>query len=516
VDNNDGCGWTTDRSYIGSYSTQTGGTGSATHYPNTCLAPRYGFTWQSRYTNWPAPPSLGTYTVSFSNGQNGSSGSADQPVVMDCHCDVWETLYPGAGQTDEYDRSANTVMRLHTNGKALSSRSRMFSLFALVYHIFDKRYRYPDDLTGYNGMLIPYNEVTMDGKQLGSDYRAYAIYADNSTHDITPTANCDYYEYGDCVWGGTAVSRHDLRVYANSVLLSPDILTASSVQFCVGQRVTLQGTWYPPLPSGTSQYDWLIDTECVNKIVPANGETAPLYQVDPTLKRSASTSLWWYDHGGTKSARCLTTNTFTNGQIITYDSLGWLSVYAPTLSGVSCPGPRSFMWLTSYFPDNLSYGDLSSGVNGMEWSVPLNSAYDGRWAVTQKYKATYTQYPYWVKRDSSTSEAVDAAEFYHGNSFLYRVDFPQTHLVSLDDYPRCPSGMTGVTINIISAEDYVRFKPGTADGDGNIYVTLGVIRWNAFGEYYRLQGLVSNLTPAATGPDSSYQFPWWTRIIQDQ
>jgi hypothetical protein len=41
-------------------------------------------------------------------------------------------------------------------------------------------------------------------------------------------------------------------------------------------------------------------------------------------------------------------------------------------------------------------------------------------------------------------------------------------------------------IQIADLTDYVRFKPGTGQNDGNIYVTLAVVHWSADGKYNRV------------------------------
>jgi hypothetical protein len=70
-------------------------------------------------------------------------------------------------------------------------------------------------------------------------------------------------------------------------------------------------------------------------------------------------------------------------------------------------------------------------------------------------------------------------------------------------------------INIASAEDYIRFKPGRYENDGNIYVTLGIVKWQAQGEYSRISGWLANSTPAASPPDDSFELPCWVRIVTE-
>jgi hypothetical protein len=64
-------------------------------------------------------------------------------------------------------------------------------------------------------------------------------------------------------------------------------------------------------------------------------------------------------------------------------------------------------------------------------------------------------------------------------------------------------------------EDYVRFKPGLSEDDENIFVTLGIVRWNAHGAG-GYGGVTMNITPPAANPHGTYDFPSWTGIITDR
>jgi hypothetical protein len=176
------------------------------------------------------------------------------------------------------------------------------------------------------------------------------------------------------------------------------------------------------------------------------------------------------------------------------------------------PDPAN-MWLTSFTPDVLAYGDRIAGINGMVWTTTLHSKYDGRWAVTQIYRARYHISPgAFDNINTLNTQAVDSSEYYDG-THLYSAASPATHPVQFDDYPELSCPGEAAEISVASAEDYVRFKPGRADGDGNIYVTLGIVNWNAHGEYSRVTGWGANRTPPATAPRDSTDFPWWVEVV---
>ena len=91
-----------------SYSDMSGGSGSVTYYLDGCEVPGAGYTWRAMSTNWPAPPADGSWTETFSNGQQVQTGQGPQPSFLSVHCDIIDTIYPGGLAYDDWDRYATS------------------------------------------------------------------------------------------------------------------------------------------------------------------------------------------------------------------------------------------------------------------------------------------------------------------------------------------------------------------------------------------------------------------------
>ena len=64
----------------------------------------------------------------------------------------------------------------------------------------------------------------------------------------------------------------------------------------------------------------------------------------------------------------------------------------------------------------------------------------------------------------------------------------------------------------ISAQDFIRFQP---DGNNSIWVTLGIVTWDAVGTAEQSTSgggwdLTTDVSPDPSGPDNSDTFPIWT------
>ncbi len=132
-----------------------------------------------------------------------------------------------------------------------------------------------------------------------------------------------------------------------------------------------------------------------------------------------------------------------------------------------------------------------------------NPHFYGNANITQLVTADYSN-PVYV----FSTERCDGPEFYNGTSS--RV--VGSAIVGLGDGPFNFS-VDPNTVSI-SARDFVRFKP---DGDGSIYVTLGIVTWDAIGtaeiDSWGDWILTTDVSPDPSGPDSSDEFPKWTQTI---
>jgi hypothetical protein len=283
-------------------------------------------------------------------------------------------------------------------------------------------------------------------------------------------------------------------------------LSSNVPEFCVGQQVVFSNSFSPPLPAGIPvSYQWNLQGEHVNQITNLNmlGES-PIYTNNPALATNSVTSLWWYNGGSNIQVSC----TFTIGGESAM-AQGHVNIYRPTLTGFTNQSPRSF--IADMNDDILSYGDRQTGDSNMTWIVNINSKYDGRKGVTQIITADWWVEP--VPGQISYHGCADAAEFYEHPDLVTN----NVSVVGLDDAPSITIGSYSGEILFTNTLDYIRFKPGRSENDGNIYVTLGIVRWSAHGRYNNLTStMTDNYTPAATPPDGSDGFPRWGCIKEEQ
>jgi hypothetical protein len=467
---------------------------------------------------------------SYWNGVLTDSRSSTQPAPSV----QWMEKSTSAGSWPNYyqaswSESSSREVRLFTGGSGTRQSKGLFNLSAsLTYESLLDTNRLGDwSILYWPQAFIPFLESTAPPVgappqqitlgtlgNLGSDAHLFTVQSSGNELIITPKASGTFYSG----YLPSAVE-HKLVITANGTNLDD-----ATPEFCVGQKVNLVSSWVPDLPQGTqSSLDWLIGPSYVNTNDPAHDGIAPVYRVDHTLETNASVPVWWYDQGGSRYVRCTWTCAFANGQSAVVSKNGFVSVYRPSVTNFVCPAPRSFMWLPG---TKLSYGDRDAVSDGMNWTAQITSKYDGRHGLTQVFSALYSVSPTLLPPpiDTLYCGGADAGEFYDigdtsespdDGTFTYWVRYAVTHEATFQDYPNLTYRVANVTgeIQIADAADYIRFKPGTGHNDGNIYVTLGVVHWNADGSYNILTGWNANSTPAASGPDGSYAFPFWCSTI---
>jgi hypothetical protein len=431
------------------------------------------------------------------------------PAIGMEHCDRQVSGYPWGCVLEAATRTADAMEKYFVGGKALSGREYLVianaSATAYLNPLYTGDPLYLLNVGDPQGVDVPFTNIVLDTfGRLGPDgLAAAAVPAGATVAATTHVEGTNFFSSG----GGA--TKHKLVITANGTDLEKE-----TPEFCVGQKVNLVSSWVPDLPAGTkSKMGWFIGPFYANTIDPAHDGISPVYRVNFNLLTNPAVSLWWYDRGGPNYVSCTWTNDFANGKSVIVQEYGRVSVYRPSVSDFVCPGPRSFMWLGSY---TLSYGDRAAGTNGMVWTAVINSKYYGRWAVTQIFRARYYVEPGITDTlNTLSSQAVDAGEYYDGYTREYSVASTDTHIIRFQDYPSLTCPGTRALINIASAEDYIRFKPGRYENDGNIYVTLGIVKWQAQGEYSRISGWLANSTPAASPPDDSFELPCWVRIVTE-
>jgi hypothetical protein len=498
---------------------------------------RYPTSWTSNDQNtvWPvdvSPPTLGGTQTNIETSGFGGGGTivtnVGPPSLAWESCAIQGTAsyyyVGGATYPAPYSRTAKTVARYFTGGKSLPLRENLHQLNVSVHQqIFDWGFGGGSESTGdaiTNGVTAGVVGA------VGSDGNAWKALPDGRNVDITPSANgatnCNFV---------VSATKYNLTITASTNGTAIDLST-NTPEFCVGQKVSLQATWNPSLPGGTqSSYQWIAELDFANVIVPpATNIASPWYRIDSTVLTNNPMPAWWYN-GGNKFVWCATSNLFSNGQTVSFTQGGYrggtISIYRPTLSDFTNISPtttNAFVWLNG---NMLSYGDSTEDTNGVKWQARINSKYDGRMGISQIIKAHYWVSPTLLPDPINTlnNPAADAGEFYDigdapgpdgtWNYYARFTNSPSLQTIEFGDYPNLTYPISAVLgeIQFADSADYIRFKPGINSGDGNIYVTLGVVHWHADGKYNRTLGVWdTNDTPAAAYPDSSDNFPIWDSI----
>jgi hypothetical protein len=448
----------------------------------------------------------------------------------------------------QYDREAQTTLKLSTGGRSEVRRNNLFVLAGGADLILDKK-----ALPPYEGNTpkrpIPNEQVTIGALgTLGADGRLYKALPDNATYDVTPKVSSDFYAFR------LTQQKHEVQMNANDHPLGHKSLTENA-GFCVGQKVIYSIQLIPPLDPGliTAQnHQWLIPETMVNaseEFCPAIGDPlqgsyfkttchpvrryltrgmgsegppdlpyCQMYSREQWPLTQAETGVWWVS-GGKKLSACFWELEFSNGQRCSLVSHGLVDVFKPWFSDftdvnpIFPSSPRTFMWDYSI----LSYGD-SSGESGLYWEAKVTSIFPGTLGICQLVNAKYTQndgYPYPMGRDTLDTHG---QIWLDGNSVNYEeqpyvVDNVASHTIGISDHPaETLYPIYPINVRMWGAfKDYLRFKPS---GEDSIYVTLGVNSWTMEGK--ATVQIDVNSTPAPTPLSASEEFPIWHRVKPEE
>lgn len=157
-----------------------------------------------------------------------------------------------------YTRTAETVMKLFTGGKAVSKRKNLFMLSASAWRtqgmtlkpnlLNDTCYWEWDPPPNWGPTKqVDSTDIEIDGKPLGSDGKLWCLYEDNDTRDVTPRVkNNDYYTFT------VGASRHTLKSYTWHPALTDTNRERSQVG--VGEEVSVYLD--PPLDMTFPESPW--------------------------------------------------------------------------------------------------------------------------------------------------------------------------------------------------------------------------------------------------------------------
>jgi hypothetical protein len=348
----------------------------------------------------------------------------------------------------------------------------------------------PETLQIRSHTLVNSGITNEDGSVWGE---TYVVAPGDDPIDVTPTAT-QVYGCNDYTFQVKA-REAKLKILANGIDLS-----TNTPEFCVGQQVTYQLVFEPPLPAGTqTQLGWVIALDYVNTNTPGQNGASPTYTMDLTQLTNATTKLW-YVQGASDTHGwiwCNVTNILPNGDSLVRKVQGQVSVYRPTFSNFK-PMANFFAWPVYYYGIPFLQGS-------MDWSVTLNSKYDGFIGVTQLIKATHGVY------DTGGNWYQDGDTEIYGDTSnptgIYSVANIATHSTTLDDNPRAAPNPC-VTMQA-TFKDYLRFKPG---GSNSIWITIGINGWSINGAACLITGMSHDDIPPATPLTSSSDFPVWVSI----
>jgi hypothetical protein len=427
---------------------------------------------------------------------------------------IWVDPHPGAFDTGTYNvsftRSAQATVKLFTGGKKLPHRENLFEIYAPASTTKAIVSFCPAPLDA----AIPPTQITVgELGTLGNDYKLYVALPDGETKDATVKAPAKAYVYD------VQPSKYELRIAAND-----HDLEREKPKFCVGQKIDLNATWIPPLPSGAeTDYNWVVAPGFINRIDPATGDSSEQYNLDLTLLRFASASIWWYE-GGVADVWCNTTTRFSNGQSVSIRRHGQASVYRPQATFVDDPPDFVANILIDGDP-YLSLGNGNSGDMRFQVTVRSEEPFSGRTDFTQlvnRYAANATS-------TSSTSGQfwLDNVRFYLVKSFN-----PNEPATISPTHPRrllfadgpcieeTHSLLGGNTTRIADQfVTHVVFRPDEGNPNNNIYVSLGMTTWS-WSATATWNGTVWTITgpstPRPTNFDRSDSFPpTWLRIYRN-
>jgi uncharacterized Zn-binding protein involved in type VI secretion len=440
-------------------------------------------------------------------------GGVPWPELPD-YCNDEATYSFNLGQSI-YQRQAQSRFVLNTGGAPGSPSLSVWVVNTAMYNDGAPNF-YPAF------WLNPVTNWTVAGQRPDQQGNVYLLLPNNVQVDVTPK--------GNGVFGMLMSANQNFpAVEANGVALDPVLTNAT---FCVGQQVTFnlafyQAGWpWPGFFNFTNQLcNWILPSGYVNtnwqqqeyepNPVGYGGSYYPVgstnYIIDQDLLRyttpgSVSTSCW-YTNGPGGTASVGANLQFPNGTSATIAAIGNFGIYRPTTKMTNIEEPRYFVISANTgLTCQLQLGTNDGSAHGcMNYSVEVDTTngFYGNANITQLVTADYSN-PIFV----FSTEECDGSEFYNPTSARI---FSSTPVIFSDG----PSDIwDSPNIINISARDFVRFQP---DGVNSIWVTLGIVTWDAVGiaeqDTFGNWSLTSGVSSDPSGPANSTEFPTWTQTV---
>ncbi|HIG30625.1 MAG TPA: hypothetical protein EYQ50_23625 [Verrucomicrobiales bacterium] len=478
-----------------------GGSGSEDHYFSIYSNGSYGADQLDCSKDWvwnASNPSSGTETTSC-GGPSPTTVSDPLPWKSQ-HCSVFVvTTYPN-GDKDTWVRSADSTLKLHTNGVPGSTSQSIFRFNVTADYINNSTWN------GYTSnpasSSVSKNLISIQGQSAdAATGQIYLKFSDNSTVTITPSVSNSFYTFS-----AYNIVKHELRIKVNGTTLEQD---QSNVTFPAGQKLYFVSNWSPALSTTSEDTFWLPTGSYVNKITDPFGDPSPIYQHDSALNNAATTQGWYYSSSASQLISVSKDVTLSNGQVINgVVGKGYIGLYKPAAQLAVGPAPTpSFHTWYSYFNSKINLGLTGVHPNpntSMNYTINVPSTYAGKFIITQLCQLDYNILPGWSftewKLDGNTDE-------YSGP---YTVQADPTNTGGFQDQPQM-NAAAGTPLRVKgNFKDYIRYRPSAGISTDNIYVTLGIVTWSCHGETDSTDAIITNTITGPSNVSASSSFPTWT------
>jgi hypothetical protein len=433
-------------------------------------------------------------------------------------------------------RFAHTRWELHTHGKALSKREKLYML-TTPWVKGVGNYFWPEVDTQLDQALqydIDYTKIVLgEVGRLGNDGRVYKVVADNSIKDVTPTVEGNPYYFFE----GVGWSQHKLYVLVNGTVPLAEDRVVPLAKYCVGQYIEFSPFWAPVVPGVASTVvQWTFGGTFVNDswqhsrwVTTPEDPIGHLeyygsvnYTNNPAMLTNENTHAWWvsggFDPPDSYTASLQEKLFFANGQTAVVSRTGLFQMSRPKIDSLTPEGNPRVVLNTNSLPSiYLGVGEKEvSGGGDMKWTlyfrVPRAEVFLGNVAYTQLVQGDEAHNElspfgvvWWISDSTEGAYWLDNTEEYLSQPVINSSTTLQPFLFS--DAPSLMARLYSFADEMDLFKTYVRYKPV---GEGAIYITLGRIDWGWHGT---AEGTPWSLTVSNIfGPvlDASDQaFPQW-------
>jgi hypothetical protein len=372
-------------------------------------------------------------------------------------------------------------MKLQTGGKAGTGRMNLFCIHCAATQIVPIKDPIPIRDMDIPHLPVPPQNISINGKALGSDGNLWLTLPDGTNIDVTPVVkNVDYFTFTE----PTPPKYHPyigLTTSTTNANLETDV-----PEVCVGQTVTMNAYWLGGVvpPYANADIRWHLPDKYVNEQYDYSS-TCMSYRQNADVLTNSAIQCWYINlPGGACSVREILT--FPNGQSVNIAAKGDFTVYRPQKVGenmsqdflnptLNIPSPTLFATNVNISGNNnLELGD-SQGGYARFWAE-YNSAYPGEFQEAQIVQSYHK---------SGNDDPIDSGSLWWNDGAYDKIKDQglSDSTVSLgggiawamqtDQYPRLPLKAPQTVVNDIY-KTYFQFKPA---GDG-IWVTVGRVNWS--------------------------------------